>query len=394
MSVPFFRAELNAATKQAVMDVLDSGWFTTGRQCANFEQAMLDRLHRLSGGQSDPKLEAIAVNSCTAALHLALEAVGVGPEHEVIVPVLTFTATAEVIRYLGASPVFVDIDPATLCIDLDAIEASITPATKAIMVVHFGGLAVDMVKLGELARKHGLAVIEDAAHAIPTMARDGNGAFLPIGAHGSDAICYSFYANKTLTTGEGGMVITSNPEIGARIRTMRLHGINRDAFDRFRSGSNNWRYDVVAPGFKYNMTDIAAAMGIGQLEQADELHEARKAIVRKYDAAFAGLPLILPPRNEFDHHSWHLYPIQLADAWQGKRDEFLEHLMSLEVGFSVHYTPLHQLTYWRELVGCKVEDFPRANSYFSNCCTLPLFPSMTDTEIDEVIQAVRTFGVP
>ena len=371
------------------MDVLDSGWFTTGRQCANFEQAMLDRLHRLSGGQSDPKLEAIAVNSCTAALHLALEAVGVGPEHEVIVPVLTFTATAEVIRYLGASPVFVDIDPATLCIDLDAIEASITPATKAIMVVHFGGLAVDMVKLGELARKHGLAVIEDAAHAIPTMARDGNGAFLPIGAHGSDAICYSFYANKTLTTGEGGMVITSNPEIGARIRTMRLHGINRDAFDRFRSGSNNWRYDVVAPGFKYNMTDIQAAIGLVELDRYEETLARRAAICERYEQGLEKYEWAILPDLGYDdcESSYHLFMLRIEGATEAQRDEMIRHIQDKGVSVNVHFMPLPMLTAYKNM-GFRMENYPNAFNMYRNEISLPVYYDLTDDQVDTVIHAV------
>ena len=235
--LPFALPDIGEEEIAEVVDSLRSGWVTTGPKTKRFEQEFADFL---GGG-----CEAIAVNSATAGLHLALEAIGIGAGDEVITTPYTFTATAEVVRYLGAHPVFVDIDPATLNIDVSKIEAAITPRTKAIMPVHFAGLSCDMDAIIRLARKHGLKVVEDAAHALPTRTNDKL-----IGTLDSDATVFSFYATKTITTGEGGMVVTRDPAIAARCRVMRLHGISRDAFDRYVSAKPSWQYEVVAPGFK------------------------------------------------------------------------------------------------------------------------------------------------
>lgn len=253
--LPFALPDTGEEEIAEVVDSIRSGWLTTGPKTKRFEQEF--------AGFIGNGVEAVAVNSATAGLHLALEAIGVCPGDEVITTPYTFTATAEVIRYLGADPVFVDIDPATFNIDPARIEAAVTPRTKAIIPVHFAGLACDMESILAIARKHGLKVVEDAAHALPATC---SGKL--VGTMESDATVYSFYATKTITTGEGGMIVTRDPETAARCRTMRLHGISRDAFDRYTSTKPSWYYEVVAPGFKYNMTDIAASLGIHQLKKA------------------------------------------------------------------------------------------------------------------------------
>ena len=344
---------------------------------AAFEQEFADFL----GGD----VHALAINSATAGLHLALEALGVGPGDEVILPTWTFTATAEVVRYLGANPVIVDVDPGTLNIDLDWAAAAITPRTKAIMPVHFAGLAVERKGIARLADSHGLKVVEDAAHAFPTMSAGDL-----VGKGTSDAVVFSFYATKTMTTGEGGMVVTSDAQIAARIRTMRLHGISHDVFDRYRSTVPSWRYEVIAPGYKYNLTDPAAAMGRVQLRRSREMRDNRAAIAARYDEAFSGLPLQLPAHAvEGDSHAWHLYVIRLTEDANLTRDTFIADLANARVGSSVHFIPLHMHPYWRQ--ECQLDDaqFPVATAEFARVISLPIFSCMTDAQVEEVINAVR-----
>ena len=373
--IPFFRSSISDEEVDAVVRCLRSGWLTTGPNSSAFEAEFSEAL----GGE----VTALAVNSATAALHLALDALGIGPGDEVIVPTLTFTATAEVVRYQGAKPVFVDIDPATLCLSLEATEAAITPSTKAIMPVHFAGRPCDLTALRALADTHGLKIVDDAAHAFPAKHAGKN-----IGDCGADATAFSFYANKTMTTGEGGMLVTRDPALAARARTMRLHGIDRDVFNRFTDTKASWVYDVVAPGYKYNMTDMAAAMGRVQLRKAPEFFTIRKQLAANYDAAFADLPLILPPHAALgDNNSWHLYIVQLTDNAPLDRDEFISYLRDKGIGHSVHYRPLHQMTYWAPFAKSSV--FPNADAYFECCVTLPLFMDMSDDEQNRVIQIVR-----
>ena len=277
--LPFALPDIGEAEIAEVVDTLRSGWITTGPKAKRFE----DDFRAFLG---DPDLHCLAVNSATAGLHLALEAMGIGPGDEVITTTHTFTATAEVVRYLGADVVLVDIDPATLCIAPSAIEAAITPATRAIIPVHFGGRSADMGAILDIARRHGLKVVEDAAHALPATC----GGRL-IGTLDSDATVFSFYANKTITTGEGGMVVTRDPELAARIKVMRLHGISRDAFDRFTASAPSWYYEIVAPGFKYNLTDIAAALGLQQLKKARAFQQRRQAIAMQYHQVLADLQI-------------------------------------------------------------------------------------------------------
>jgi dTDP-4-amino-4,6-dideoxygalactose transaminase len=272
-----------------------------------------------------------------------------------------------------------------LCIDPKLVEAAITSRTKAIMPVHFGGLAADMPALLEIAKRHGLKVVEDAAHALPTTC---GGAL--VGTLGSDATVFSFYANKTITTGEGGMVVTRDAELAKRIKTMRLHGMSRDAFDRFTAKVPSWYYEIVAPGFKYNLTDIAAAMGIHQLKRARSFHARRIEIAQAYHAAFAGLPLITPPDAKAgDLHAWHLYPLRTSDAAKAGRDTLIEQLFAAGIGCSVHYIPLHLQPYWRDRYGLRAEDFPHSQRAYERMLSLPIYTRMTDADVQRVAAAVR-----
>ena len=372
LSVPFFRPAIGEDEVAAVTSVLRSGWLTTGPNARDFEQNFAAFL----GGD----VEAVAVSSATAGLHLAAEACGIGPGDEVIVPTLTFTATAAVLRYLGAEVILVDVEERSRTIDLEHAEQRITPRCKAIMPVHFGGLACDMPAVMDFARQHGLKVIEDAAHALPTRC-DGR----LIGSWGSDACVFSFYANKPITTGEGGMVITRNPRIAGRVRKMRTHGLDRDAFDRFRKAAAPWAYDVVAPGFKYNLTDMAAAIGVRQLARAETLRSARQRAAERYLAALADLPIDCPvaaPAGGL--HAWHLFPVRVHETARVTRDELIAALTSEKIGTSVHYRPLHQMTYWKERYPSRAGEFEVANRYFAGAVSLPLFPDMTDAQVDRV----------
>jgi dTDP-4-amino-4,6-dideoxygalactose transaminase len=361
-----------------VVDTLKSGWLTTGPKARRFE----DDFSAFLGA---PGLQSIAVNSATAGLHLALEALGIGPGDEVITTTHTFTATAEVVRYLGADVRLVDIDPATLCIDAAAVEAAITPATRAIVPVHFGGLAADMPALLDIARRHNLAVVEDAAHALPTTC-----AGQTIGTLGSNACVFSFYANKTITTGEGGMLVTRDEALAQRARLMRLHGMNRDAFDRFTAKVPGWAYEVVAPGFKYNLTDIGAALGLQQLKKAHALQRARARIAAFYDAAFADLPVLTPPLpRSGDKHAWHLYVLRLGDGAGIGRDRFIERLFDAGVGCSVHYIPLHLHPYWRDRYALTPAMFAHSQRAFERSVSLPLYSAMHDADMQRVADAVR-----
>ncbi|TXF96706.1 DegT/DnrJ/EryC1/StrS aminotransferase family protein [Massilia arenae] len=389
--LPFALPDIGEEEIRAVEACLRSGWVTTGPVTRRFETAFRDYL--------GAEVEAIAVNSATAGLHLALEAAGVGPDDEVIVPTLTFTASAEVVRYLGARPVFVDADPHTLNLDPAAVAAAITPRTRAIVPVHFAGMAADMDAIGQLARRHGLRVIEDAAHAFPTRHRGRL-----VGTLDSDVTVFSFYANKTMTTGEGGMVVTRDPRLAERIRCMRLHGISRDAFDRYTARTPSWYYEVIAAGFKYNLTDIASAIGIEQLRKIDRFQGRRTELAARYDAALAGLPLVLPARPAPDSgstHAWHLYVVRLeraapsvdgadgAGMAHGGRDALIARLAERGIGTSVHFIPLHRQPYWRDSYGLRAADFPIAEAAFGAMLTLPLYTRMGDADQERVIAALH-----
>ncbi len=376
--LPFAKPDIGEAEIEAVAQALRSGWLTTGPQAEAFEREFA---HGLGDG-----VHAVAVNSATAGLHLALEALGIGPGDEVIVPTWTFTATAEVVRHLGADPVIVDVDPQTLNIDLARAQAALTERTAAIVPVHFAGLPVDRAALAGFARRNGVAVVEDAAHA-----HSGVSAGEPIGRGASRAVVFSFYATKTMTTGEGGMVVTADAELAARMRTMRLHGISRDVFDRYRCQGASWEYEVVAPGYKYNLTDPAAAMGRVQLGRAHRMRAARAAIAARYDELFTGLPLRRPvhPRRADDVHAWHLYVVRLASAAPLGRNEFVEALAREHgIGASVHFIPLHRHPYWRDTYRLHPCDFPAAEAQFAAACSLPLSSALTAEEVERVGAAV------
>ena len=374
--LPFALPDIGDDEIAEVVDTLKSGWITTGPKAKRFESDFSVFL-------GEPGLHSLAVNSATAGLHLALEACGIGPGDEVITTTHTFTATAEVVRYLGADVKLVDIDPATLCIDPNQVEHAITAKTKAVIPVHYGGLAVDMPAIIDIARRHGLKVVEDAAHALPTTC----GGRL-VGTLDSDATVFSFYANKTITTGEGGMVTTRDAALAARMRTMRLHGMSRDAFDRFTAKVPSWYYEIVAPGFKYNLTDIAAAIGIHQLRRATALQEQRQAVAVQYTTALAGLPLRLPPMPlDGDVHSWHLYAVRLEDAAAIGRDAFIEALFAAGIGCSVHYIPLHLQPYWRDRYGLDAKQFPHSQHAFERLVSLPMYSRMTASDVERVAAA-------
>lgn len=376
--LPFALPEIGDDEIAEVVDTLKSGWVTTGPKAKRFEADFAAFL-------GDEQLHCIAVNSATAGLHLALEALGIGPGDEVITTTHTFTATAEVVRYLGADVRLVDIDPATLNINPGLVEAAVTPRTKAIIPVHYAGLAADMPAILAIAERHGLKVVEDAAHALPTTS-----AGQLVGTLSSDATVFSFYANKTITTGEGGMLVTRDDALAQRARVMRLHGMSRDAFDRFTATVPSWYYEIVAPGFKYNLTDIAAALGLHQLKKARAFQQRRAEIAQLYNEALAPLPLMLaPPPPTGEQHAWHLYVVRLDSGAGVARDRFIERLYDRGIGCSVHYIPLHLHPYWRERYRLEPAMFPRSQSAYEQMLSLPIYTRMSDADVGRVVAAVR-----
>lgn len=375
--LPFALPDIGEEEIQAVVEALRSGWVTTGPKTKQFEA---DFSEFIGGG-----VESISVNSATAGLHLALEALGIGPGDEVITTTYTFTASGEVIRYLGADPVFVDINPKTFNIDVSKIEAKITSKTKAIIPVHFAGLACDMDAIIALARKHNLKIVEDAAHALPTLYRGKM-----IGNLESDITVFSFYATKTITTGEGGMIVTKNADLAKRMKIMRLHGISRDAFDRYTSTKPSWYYEVIAPGFKYNLTDIASSLGIHQLKKAWTFQKKRQEMANFYLKELADLPLEMPPGSEGseDLHAWHLFVVRLRTD-KISRADFISKMAEKGIGTSVHFIPLHLHPYWRDTYNLKPEDFPQAMANYDRAVSLPLYTKMTLEDQKRVVQAVR-----
>lgn len=384
--IPFHRPALGAREKAAVLEVLESGWLTTGERTHRFEEAVRERLS---------VRHAVAVNSATAALHLALEALGVGPDDEVVVPTYTFASSGEVVRYLGARVRLADVDPRTCNVTAETIEPQLRPETKAIQVVHVGGLVADMPPILELAARHGLAVIEDAAHALPATGRGRDA-----GTWGR-AGALSFYATKTVTTGEGGMLVTDDDAIADRARITRLHGISRDAWKRYTLGGS-WYYEIEDVGFKYNLTDLAAAIGIVQLERAEETRLARARIADLYDRQFAALDLRdwveLPPRPaDEDVHSWHLYMLRLRrEAGLGATDRarVIESLKAAGIGTSVHFIPLHLHPYYARTYGYAHGDLPNAERAYEGEISLPIYPDLSDADVERIVLALRDALVP
>jgi dTDP-4-amino-4,6-dideoxygalactose transaminase len=357
-----------------VADSLRSGWVTTGPKVQRFEQEFA----AYTGAR-----HAVAVNSCTAALHVSLAALGVGPGDEVIVPTLTFCATANVVVHLGAKPVIVDVDR-NFQIDPEGVRRAIGARTKAIIPVHYGGQACALREILELAGSHGIPVIEDAAHAAGAEYAGSR-----IGTHGR-AACFSFYAIKNMTTGEGGMITTNDDGLAARLRLLSLHGMSRDAWKRYTE-AGSWHYEVLEPGYKYNMTDMQAALGIHQLRRLDGFIRRRQEIAAVFDEAFSNLQeLLLPARLPGRNHTFHLYPIRIeVGRLQLNRSEFIEQLRARNIGASVHFIPLHRHQFYRERYGYRPQQFPVAEEIFRGLLSLPLYPKMTGRDARDVVAAVR-----
>lgn len=372
--LPFALPDLDNQELAEIKQSLESGWVTTGPKTKQLEADFAAAVGAKHG---------IAVNSCTAAMHLALESVGVKAGDEVITTPYTFAATAEVIRYFNARPVFVDIDPDSLNIRPDLIEQAITPKTRAIIPVHIAGLSADLSPIGEIVARHGIAVVEDAAHAFPS-SYDGR----LIGSV-SDMTCFSFYATKTMTTGEGGMVCTNNDKYAERCKIMSLHGISKDAWKRY-TAEGSWYYEIVAPGFKYNMTDVAAAMGLVQLRKADAMWRRRKLIAERYNAVFSQLPQLQIPHDDARHqHAWQLYTLRLhLEKLAIDRSAFVAELKQHNIGASVHFIPLHIHPYYRETYGYAPMDYPVAYREYLREVSLPIYSKMTDQDVQDVIDAV------
>ncbi len=392
LSIPFFRPAIGDEEIAEVVATLRSGWLTSGPRVAQFEAdfaAAVGARH------------ALAVNSCTAALHLALEALGIGPGDGVLVPTMTFAATAEVVRYLGAAPILVDCEPDTLHVDLEDAERKIAACRRgelpggavkprAIVPVHVGGLMLDLEQLAGFAERQRLHVVEDAAHSFPAFYRTAPGAaWRACGADSSDVTCFSFYANKTITTGEGGMAVCRDEAVAERMRRMALHGLSRDAWDRYRGGGS-WDYRITAPGFKYNLTDLQAAIGLCQLRRAEVLRERREAHAFRYFELLSGQPEIaLPPVHSNRIHSWHLFPIRLRlEQLRCDRNQVLEHLRARGIACSVHWRPLHLHPYYQQL-GWRSEHLPVATDAFPRLLSLPLFPGLLEEEQGVIALALR-----
>jgi dTDP-4-amino-4,6-dideoxygalactose transaminase len=440
--IPFFRPDIGESEIEEVVETLRSGWLTSGARVRLFEK-------NFASAVDAPY--AVALNSCTAALHLAVDALGLKPGQGVLVPTMTFAATAEVVRYLGAIPILVDCDRVTGNMDLrdcelriegargkgqrarsegqsakgreesvehqpqmDADQRGFEPRPTeivGIMPVHVGGLMMDMKRLKEFAQAHNLWIVEDAAHAFPAAWReqeaDGRrqtaggrrwateeaNEWQKCGQMGDGerrVVCFSFYANKTITTGEGGMAVTGDAELADRMRLMSLHGLSQDAWERY-SGGSSWDYRIVAPGFKYNLTDIAAAIGIHQLARAEEMRCQRERIARCYLEAFAGVAEIeLPPEDANRIHAWHLFPIRLRlEKLKIDRNQFIEELKQQGVGCSVHWRPLHLHPYYQETFGWRPEQFPAATAMWRRLISLAIYPGMNGDEIEQVINTVK-----
>ncbi|MEI8012727.1 MAG: DegT/DnrJ/EryC1/StrS family aminotransferase [Candidatus Omnitrophota bacterium] len=373
--IPFHKAYIGKEEIKVVVDVLKSGWHTMGPKTVEFEE----RFKAYTGARF-----AIAVNSCTAALHLALEAIGLKEGDEVIVPAITFTASAEVVCYFKAKPVFVDVERDTMNMDTARIEALITKKTRAIITVDFAGQPVDYTAVCRIAKKHKLLVIEDAAHTLPSSYKGRNVGTL------ADITCFSFYATKTLNTGEGGMITTDNEEWASRMKTMRLHGMNKDAWKRY-SKEGSWFYEVVAPGFKYNTTDINAALGLVQLDRLAWTGGKRKAVAAYYDKAFKAVPeidtLVVRPDRET---SWHLYVIKLAvESLTIDRSRFITELAERGISASVHFIPLYRHPFYRDRFKPRGKDFHNSEWLYERILSLPIYPGLTQQQLRHITKTVK-----
>lgn len=372
--LPFHRPSIDEEEIEEVIDTLRSGWLTMGPKTLRFEE----KFARYIGTK-----HALAVSSCTAGLHLALNAIGVGPGDDVITCTFTFAATAAVILHCGARPVLVDCLPDTLTIDPEQVEAAITPRTKVILPVHFAGHPCEMAEILAIARRHNISVVEDAAHALPAAYRGQR-----VGTLG-DLTAFSFYAVKNITTGEGGMVTTDSDEYAERIVQRRLHGISQDAWKRY-TDQGSWYYEITYPGFKYNMTDLNASLGLHQIRKCDRFHAVRNRYAALYLERLSPLDEItLPTVRPEVEHAWHLFPIRLnPESLTVGRDGFIELLRQEKIGTSVHFIPLHLHPYYRKVFGYRPQDLPHALSAFERIISLPIYPGMTEEDIQDVVRAV------
>ncbi len=386
-NIPFHKPSIGQAEIDEVIDCLRTGWLTTGPKAKQFEEEFARYVRQQ---------HAVAVNSCTAALHLALEAIGLKAGQRVVVPTMTFAATAEVVRYFNAVPLFVDCREADLNLDVADAAQRIAAARAggqevvAILPVHYGGQIGDVAGVKNLAGEHNLQIVEDAAHCCPAYYRDDEKApWKPVGTEAA-ITCFSFYANKTITTGEGGMACTDSEELADRMRIMSLHGISRDAWKRY-TAEGSWYYEIVAPGYKYNLTDIAAAIGLHQLRKADSLHQRRIQLAEVYSALLADVDeVVLPKPMPNRIHSWHLFPVRIkADRCEIGRDEVIEELKRAGIGTSVHWMPLHMHPYYRETLGCTASDYPCAASIYPELISVPLYPDMTTDEVEWVCRCLK-----
>jgi len=386
-AIPFYKPSIGEPEINEVVECLRSGWLTTGPRTKQFESEFASYLQRT---------HAVAVNSCTAALHLALEAIGLKPGQAVVVPTLTFAATAEVVRYFNATPLLVDcrlddfnMDAADAGRRIEAARAR-GQSVAAIIPVHYGGQIGDMTGICELAKHHDLAIVEDAAHCCPAYYRDDAcSPWKPVGAAAAVS-CFSFYANKTITTGEGGMACTDHEELADRMRLMALHGISRDAWQRFTL-NGSWYYEIIAPGYKYNLSDVAAAIGLHQLRKADRLHEQRTQRARLYAELLGDMEELVLPRELPDRiHSWHLYSVRLqVDRMSIDRAGVIAEMKRAGIGTSVHWMPLHQHPYYRETYGCQPADYPCAAGVYPELLSLPLYPDLTAEEVAHVCRTLK-----
>jgi len=378
--IPFAKPFVGREEEEAVLRVLRSGWFTTGTEALAFEKEFAEFLQ-------DPNLHCLAVNSATSGLHLALEACGIAPGDAVLVPSCTFTATAEVARYLGADPVFVDVTPGTFHIDPAALEKTLQRLepgkAKAVIPVHYGGLLCDMDAIMAVSRRYGLKVIEDAAHAFPCYAGTFAGTIGDIGV-------FSFYATKTITTGEGGMVVCRDDAITRRISVMRSHGTDRTVWNRYSDARASWYYEIVEAGYNYNLPDLLAAIGRVQLSRAWDLLRMREEIAAVYDSAFAeNKNLLLPPTGAGDAR--HLYPLRLKEGNLGfSRDECIQKLKEAGIGVSVHFIPLHTMPFYKNRYHLAENDFPETMKSCSQEISLPIWPGMSKAQVERVVNVIST----
>lgn len=373
--LPFSRPCIGPREKQLVIEALESGWITTGPRAEELGRRIAERVGVRHG---------TALNSATGGLHLALAALGVGPGDEVVTSTYTFVACVNVIEHVGARPVLVDVEPDTLCLDPRAVERALTPRTRAVMPVDYGGHPADLEAVAALARPRHVRTVEDAAHALGA-AVGGR----PVGSL-SDVTVFSFYATKNLTTGEGGCVVTDDDALADRIDLLALHGMDRDAWKRY-SDTGSWYYEITSPGFKYNLSDVLAAVGLGQLEHFDEMQRRREELVARYDAAFAAVPEVRTPRvRPGVTHARHIYPVALElERLACDRARFITELRAENIGASVHFIPIHLHPYFQRQLGTRPGDFPVAEDAYRRAVSLPLWPGMTDGDVDDVVAAVH-----